>query len=69
MRRVTTLLVVSAHWPSSSTTVARPFVGLARVITLGSLLMAIQFGQRATEVEMSLGLLFAVTVIVLAILD
>ena len=62
-------VVVSVRWPSSSTTIARWCVGLARVITLGLLLMVVQFGQQAMEVEMGLGLLFSLLVIMFAILD
>ena len=62
-------VVVSVRWPSSSITIARWYVGLARVIMLGLLLMVRRYGQRAMEVEMSLGLLFSLLVIMFAILD
>jgi hypothetical protein len=61
-------VVVSVHWPSSSTTVVRPFDGLDSVTMLGLRLMEILFGQRATEVDMSLGLLWAIVIVAVSIL-
>jgi hypothetical protein len=60
MKMVKPLVVVSVHWPSSSTTDVKWFVGLARVITLGLLLMVCRYGQRAMEVRQMRNVLYCI---------